>query len=70
MILIDIPGLGKRELHRVVSDYTGTHAFSGALRPGVRERLTRLAELVEIHFLTSDTLGKLTPHLPRNQGSR
>jgi len=57
MILIDIPGLGKRELHRVVSDYTGTHAFSGTLRPGVKERLTRLAELVEIHFLTSDTFG-------------
>ena len=57
MILLDIPGLGKRELHRVVSDYTGTHAFAGALRPGVRERLTRLAELVDIHFLTSDTFG-------------
>jgi len=57
MIRLDIPGFGLREISRVVSDYTGTHAFAGALRPGVRSRLAQLGELVEVHILTSDTFG-------------
>ncbi len=57
MIDIDIPGFRRLEIHRVVSDYTGTHAFRGALRKGVRSRLIRLAKRVEIHILTSDTFG-------------
>jgi soluble P-type ATPase len=57
MIRFSIPGFGSREISRVVSDYSGTHAFSGALRPGVRTRLAQLAKLAEVHILTSDTFG-------------
>ncbi len=57
MIRLDIPGFGPREIHRVVSDYTGTHSFAGALRPGVKTRLAQLIQLVEVHVLTSDTFG-------------
>ncbi len=57
MIRIDIPGFGPREIVRVVSDYTGTHAYAGALRDGVRDRLARLGERIEVHVLTSDTFG-------------
>ena len=57
MIHIDIPGVGALEIERVVTDYTGTHAFGGRLTDAVRSRLTRLADLVEIHVLTSDTFG-------------
>ena len=57
MISIDIPGLGLREISRVVSDYSGTHSFAGIIRPEVRDRLARLAESVEVHILTSDTFG-------------
>jgi soluble P-type ATPase len=57
MIRLDIPGFGLREISRVVSDYSGTHAFAGALRQGVKARLAQLAELVEVHILTSDTFG-------------
>ena len=57
VIRLEIPGFGMREITRVVSDYTGTHAFAGTLRDGVRTRLVRLAELLEVHILTSDTFG-------------
>jgi hypothetical protein len=57
MIRLDIPGFGLLEIHRVVSDYTGTHASRGVIREAVRTRLIRLSEVVEIHFLTSDTFG-------------
>jgi soluble P-type ATPase len=57
MIRIDIPGRGLCEISHVVSDYTGTHAFAGTLRPGVKARLAQLAALVQVHFLTSDTFG-------------
>jgi soluble P-type ATPase len=57
MIRLDIPGFGPLEIQRVVSDYTGTHAFGGRLTEPVRSRLVRLADLVEIHILTSDTFG-------------
>lgn len=57
MIQLDIPGFGSREISRIVSDYTGTHAFAGVLRSGVKTRLVQLAALVEVHILTSDTFG-------------
>jgi soluble P-type ATPase len=57
MIRVDIPGRGPLQIEWIVSDYTGTHAFAGSLRDGVKERLQRLAELVRIHVITSDTFG-------------
>ena len=57
MIRLDIPGFGPLEIHRVVSDYTGTHAYRGVIRKAVRTRLIRLSAVVDIHFLTSDTFG-------------
>jgi soluble P-type ATPase len=57
VIALDIPGFGGLTIHRVVSDYSGTHALGGVLRPGVVDRLIRLAALVEIHIVTSDTFG-------------
>lgn len=57
MIKLDIPGFGPREISSVVSDYSGTHSCAGVLRPEVKDRLLRLADLVEIHILTSDTFG-------------
>jgi soluble P-type ATPase len=57
MIQIDIPGRGALQIDWVVSDYTGTHAFAGSLRDGVKERLRRLADRVQVHVITSDTFG-------------
>ncbi len=57
MIHLDIPGFGAREIVTVISDYSGTHAFGGALRPGVKARLAALAERVGVHIVTSDTFG-------------
>jgi soluble P-type ATPase len=57
MIGLEIPGFGHLEIHQVISDFTGTHAFRGKIRKGVKNRLIRLAGFVEIHILTADTRG-------------
>lgn len=56
-ISIDIPGFGRREIHTLVTDYTGTLSRGGRIDPGVKERLVRLSEIVEIHVVTADTFG-------------
>ena len=56
-LLIEIPGFENREIRRVFSDYTGTLAFDGKLIPGVKERLLQLSEILDIHVVTSDTVG-------------
>ncbi len=66
---IEIPGLGVLDVRTLVSDYTGTLSCGGKLVPGVRERLLRLAELLDIHILTSDTFGSVRfelAHIPVN----
>jgi len=56
-ITVDIPGFGKVQIDAILSDYTGTLAFSGKLVTGVKDRLLRLAELVDIHVVTADSFG-------------
>lgn len=55
MIVLDIPGFGRLEIHRFVTDYTGTHSCGGEVTEGVRARLMQLGTVLEIHVLTSDT---------------
>jgi soluble P-type ATPase len=57
VISVDIPGRSRLEIRWIVSDYTGTQAFAGAVRDGVRSRLVRLAAAAEIHVITADTFG-------------
>ena len=57
MFEIEIPGFGDVKLQHLVTDFTGTLSFNGKLIPGVRERLTSIAEFLNIHVLTSDTFG-------------
>lgn len=57
MIAVDIPGFGPLRLTHLVTDYTGTLTIDGRLAPGVGELLTRLADQLEIHVVTADTLG-------------
>ncbi|RJQ56525.1 MAG: ATPase P [Nitrospiraceae bacterium] len=63
MFEIDIPGFGSVRLQHLVTDFTGTLSFDGKLVPGVRERLLRIAEFLNIHVLTSDTFGTATSEL-------
>jgi soluble P-type ATPase len=56
-ITIDIPGFGKVQINSILTDYTGTLAFNGKLVAGVKDRLLRLAELVDIHVVTADSFG-------------
>jgi soluble P-type ATPase len=56
-ITVDIPGFGKLQINAIVSDYTGTLACGGKLVLGVKDRLIRLAERVDIHIVTADSFG-------------
>lgn len=60
MIKINIPGYGLLELDILVLDYNGTLALDGCFLPRVKEDLMQLAELLEIHIVTSDTFGSVT----------
>ena len=63
MLEIEIPGFGSLMLEHLVSDFTGTLSVDGILLPGVRERLNKIADLLEVHVLTSDTFGKARSEL-------
>jgi P-type E1-E2 ATPase len=58
MIALEIPGFGPLEFRHCVCDFSGTLSVDGRLLEGVRERLGRLAESLEVHVLTSDTHGR------------
>jgi soluble P-type ATPase len=57
MIQIPLPGGVHLELNHLVSDFNGTLAVDGRLVEGVAERLVRLAGMVPVTVLTSDTVG-------------
>jgi len=63
MLKIDIPGDKVYQLAHLVLDYNGTLACDGRLLPGVTERLTELAEHLNIHVLTADTFGDAQANL-------
>ena len=63
MIKIEIPHFGQLELEHIVLDYNGTLALDGKLLAGANERLTKLAEIVQIHVVTADTFGDATSQL-------
>jgi P-type E1-E2 ATPase len=57
MMEINVPGLKPLHLTHLVLDFNGTLACDGKILPGVRERLEKLAQQLEIHVLTADTFG-------------
>jgi len=62
-ILIEIPGLGTKEIHTVVSDYTGTLSCGGRLAPSVRGKLIALLRVVDIRIVSSDSFGTANQEL-------
>ncbi len=63
MIKIGIPGFGEIELKNLVSDYSGTLSVDGLLLDGVKDRLNRLSQSIDIHVVTADTHGKVKSQL-------
>jgi len=62
-IQLEIPGLGRLDIRKIVSDYSGSLSVGGKLTAGVRERLLKLEKFVEIDILTSDTFGTVRSEL-------
>ena len=59
MIEIAVPGRGHLSLEVLVLDYNGTLALDGILPDHVKKKITLLANLLEIHIITSDTFGSV-----------
>ena len=57
MFDLDIPGFGLIQLKYLVSDFTGTLSVDGRLIDGVKERLNKIGDFLEIHIITADTFG-------------
>jgi soluble P-type ATPase len=62
-ITIEIPGYGRREIHTIISDYSGTLSYRGKLTDGVRERLLQLLKLVDLEVVSSDSFGTAAKEL-------
>jgi soluble P-type ATPase len=54
---LTIPGAGTLRLQHLVLDFNGTLACDGVLLQGVRARIDRLSEQLQVHVLTADTFG-------------
>lgn len=59
MIRTEIPGREPLVLHHLVLDYNGTIARDGQLIGEVKNCLTALQDMVQIHILTADTHGNV-----------
>jgi len=62
-VLLDIPGLGRRKILALVSDYTGTLSLDGKLTAGARRALAKLSKKVDLHIVTADTFGTAAQEL-------
>ena len=69
MISLDVPGFGALAPRHCVLDFSGTLSVGGRMLDGVRERLGRLAGLLEVHVLTADTHGRAREALAGVGGS-
>jgi P-type E1-E2 ATPase len=58
MIEFSIPGGGDLRLEHLVTDVNGTLAVDGILIEGVAKRIAAIHELLTVHLLTADTLGR------------
>ena len=65
MLEIAIPGFGNIKLKHLVSDFTGTLSVDGKLLSGVEDRLSKIADFLSIHVLTSDTYGTASTALKK-----
>ena len=63
MITCAISGFADLSISHLVLDYNGALAFDGVPITGVRERLERLSENLEIHVVTADTFGRAAREL-------
>jgi P-type E1-E2 ATPase len=58
-ISVDIPGRGLLVLEHLVLDVNGTLTNRGELLDGVAERISPIAEMLQVELLSADTFGSL-----------
>ena len=62
-VLLDIPGLGRRRILALISDYTGTLSLDGKLTAGLWEALSEVSKKLDLHIITADTFGTAAQEL-------
>ena len=63
MLEINIPSYRDVKIKYLVLDYNGTLAKDGIIKKGLKEKLEKLIDKVEIYVLTADTNGNATENL-------
>ncbi|MBN2426672.1 MAG: ATPase P [Calditrichaceae bacterium] len=63
MITIKIPGYKELKLKYLTLDYNGTLAFNGMIIDGVKEKLKKISNNLEIHIISAGTFGSINEHL-------
>ncbi|EOD01560.1 HAD family hydrolase [Caldisalinibacter kiritimatiensis] len=63
MIKIDIPSYKDISIKYLVFDYNGTLAADGKIDNGIKNKLNKLSEIIEIFVLTADTFGTVREYL-------
>lgn len=59
MLEITVPGHGRFTPEVLVLDYNGTLALDGLIFEQIKDKITALAQNLEIHIVTSDTFGSV-----------
>ncbi len=70
MLQINIPGAGMLEIQSLVLDFNGTIATDGKLINGVKDRLMRICENLQLFVITADTNGTVQKRMFRFTGNR
>lgn len=57
MYQVDVPGIGDLVFEHLILDMNGTVSTDGLLIPGVKWRISKLREKLNIYLVTADTFG-------------
>ncbi|MEG0371042.1 MAG: ATPase P [Clostridium sp.] len=56
-MLINIPGRGEINIEYIIFDYNGTIAVNGSIKEDIKEKLSKINNIVNTIVLTADTYG-------------
>ncbi len=62
-LIINIPDFRQLEIKHIICDFNGTIANNGKLIKGVKDRINKLSEIVQVHVITADTFGSVKTEL-------
>ena len=62
-ISVNIPAFKQIDIEHLICDFNGTIAVNGKLIDGVKDRLNKISESIQVHIITADTFGTVKNEL-------